>query len=97
VFELFAIAIFGPMIFALLWVLARVASQEALARLRASSFFKSALRIKKKTEQNGCERNFQIEGRKKLPSPLPEGTEAKRLPGILLRALKTKPTGYRQR
>jgi len=46
-FELVAIAIFGPMIFALLWALASAGSTEALARLRASSFLNFLRRLKK--------------------------------------------------
>ncbi len=70
VFQLVAIAIFGPMICALLWALAYVASREALTRLRA--FFSNFLiRFKKKIEQNGPKQNYQGEGSKRLPLSQP--------------------------
>lgn len=69
-FELVAIAILGPMICALLWALAYVASREALTRLRA--FFLNFLaRFKKKTEQNDRKQNYQDEGSKRLPISQP--------------------------
>jgi hypothetical protein len=63
VFELVAIAILGPMICALLWALAYVASREALTRLRA--FFLNFLaRFKKKLNKTTGNRITKVRARK---------------------------------
>jgi len=74
VFQLVAIAIFGPMIFALLGVLAYAASSRALACLRTSRFLNFVPYFKKNSEQNGWHRNIRNEGRENLPSPCPKET-----------------------
>jgi len=68
VFQLVVIAIFGPMICALLGVLVYTASREALLRLR-TFFLNLPMRFKKKTEQNGRKQNYPVEGSKSLPFP----------------------------